>query len=90
MLQIDVGVSEALFGGGTSPEKQFPSRALRVTHPEVNASGLARALRESDTPIVGRVEEGCLWLDLRSIDTEEDSAVARALSELSLMRQSGQ
>ena len=90
VLQIDVVASEALFGGGTSPEKRFPSRALRVTHPEVNASGLARALRESDTPVVGRVEEGCLWLDLRSIDPEEDRAVARALSELSLMRQSGQ
>jgi L-seryl-tRNA(Ser) seleniumtransferase len=90
VLQIDVGASEALFGGGTSPEKRFPSRALHVTHPEVNASGLARALRESDIPIVGRVEEGRLWLDLRSIDPEEDSAVARALSELSVMRQSGQ
>jgi L-seryl-tRNA(Ser) seleniumtransferase len=89
-LEIEVGDSEALFGGGTSPEKRFPSRALRVSHREVDASGLARALRESDTPIVGRVEEGHLWLDLRSIDPEEDSAVTEALSELSAMRQSGE
>jgi L-seryl-tRNA(Ser) seleniumtransferase len=89
-LEIEVSASEALFGGGTSPEKRFPSRALRVSHPEVDASGLARALREGDVPIVGRVEEGHLWLDLRSIDSEEDSAVARALSELSTMRQSGE
>jgi L-seryl-tRNA(Ser) seleniumtransferase len=81
-LSIEVAASSALFGGGTSPEKRFPSRALRVTHPRLPPEELARHLRRAETPVVGRVEEQSLWLDLRTIDPEEDAAVAAALSRL--------
>jgi L-seryl-tRNA(Ser) seleniumtransferase len=88
-LDIQLAASQALFGGGTSPEKQFASRALRIFHPRLDASDLARHLREGETPIVGRVEQGALWLDLRSIAPEEDSAVEVALARLATMRESG-
>jgi L-seryl-tRNA(Ser) seleniumtransferase len=87
-LEIRVAPSKALFGGGTSPEKPFESRALRVSHPLWDASTLARHLREREIPIVGRVEEAYLWLDLRSVPPEEDSAVAAALVDLAAVRES--
>ncbi|HTO86669.1 MAG TPA: L-seryl-tRNA(Sec) selenium transferase [Thermoanaerobaculia bacterium] len=81
-LGVAVAPSEALFGGGTSPEKRFPSRALRVSHSRLAAEELASRLRQRKTPIVGRVETGHLWLDLRTISPEEDGEVGAALSEL--------
>jgi L-seryl-tRNA(Ser) seleniumtransferase len=81
-LGVTVAPSEALFGGGTSPEKRFSSCALRVTHSRLAAEELASRLRQRETPIVGRVETGHLWLDLRTIFPEEDGEVGAALSEL--------
>ncbi|HYB53335.1 MAG TPA: L-seryl-tRNA(Sec) selenium transferase [Thermoanaerobaculia bacterium] len=81
-LTVSVEPSEALFGGGTSPEKRFPSRALALSHARLSADELAARLRSRRTPIVGRAEEGRLWLDLRSILPEEDGEIAAALTEL--------
>jgi len=72
----------ALFGGGTSPEKQFPSRALALTHASWSADEVAARLRASRPVIVPRVEDGRVLLDLRSIAPEEDETVLEALRRL--------
>ena len=87
-LSIEVAACHAFFGGGTSPEKPFASRALRVSHRKLDASTLARRLRQREDPIVGRVEDDSLWLDLRSIAPEEDCAVADALVQIAAVRES--
>ncbi|HEX7251497.1 MAG TPA: L-seryl-tRNA(Sec) selenium transferase [Thermoanaerobaculia bacterium] len=87
-LRIEVAASQAFFGGGTSPEKPFASRALRVSHRLLDASTAARRLREREIPIIGRVENRSLWLDLRSIAPEEDSIVADALAAIAAVRES--
>ncbi len=74
--------SEAAFGGGTSPEKLFPSRALVLTHAALSAADLARRLRMGRPPIVARVEGDRVLLDLRSIQPDEDALVAAALEAL--------
>jgi L-seryl-tRNA(Ser) seleniumtransferase len=81
-LEIDLVASTAFFGGGTSPEKPFPSLALTISLPTLAAEDLAARLRESDPPIVARIEEGRVLLDLRSIAPEEDASVGEALSQL--------
>ena len=78
-LSIDVVPSLAVFGGGTSPEKRFASRALAVHPRAISADALASGLRAGAPPVVGRVEEGRVLLDLRSILPEEDPIVIRAL-----------
>lgn len=78
-LSLEVVSSFALFGGGTSPEKRFPSRALAISAAARSADELLACLREGQTPIVGRVEEGRALLDLRSVDPVEDRIVVAAL-----------
>lgn len=81
-IAVDVVASLALFGGGTSPEKTFPSRALAVARDGLSADELARRLRLGAPPVVGRVEAGKVLLDLRSVLPEEDAVIERALREL--------
>jgi len=81
-LAADVRASEALFGGGTSPEKRFPSRALVLAHARESADALAARFRRRPTPVVGRVESGLFWLDLRSVEPEEDAEIAAAITDL--------
>ncbi len=81
-FEIAVIPSFALFGGGTSPEKQFDSRALALSHRRFSADALARTLRASNPPVAGRVEDDRVLLDLRSIAPEEDASVVEALARI--------
>ena len=82
-LTAEVMSSTALFGGGTSPEKRFASRALALAHRSLDASELLARLRQGQPSIVGRIEEGRVLLDLRTIAPEEDGSVGQSLSALS-------
>jgi L-seryl-tRNA(Ser) seleniumtransferase len=85
-LSVDVVASRAAFGGGTSPEKLFESRAITLRLPGTSADALAARLRSEKPAIVGRVEEGAVILDLRTIAPEDDALLARRLGTLSGMR----
>lgn len=85
-VSASVTDSQAAFGGGTSPEKLFPSRALAVESAALSASAITELLRRRRPPIVARVEAGRVLLDLRSIAPEEDAIVADALAALAAMR----
>ena len=79
-VRLEVVESTALFGGGTSPEKPFPSRALSVSLAPFSPDDLAGRLRRLTPPVVARIEGERLLLDLRSIQPEEDSAIEEALA----------
>jgi L-seryl-tRNA(Ser) seleniumtransferase len=81
-VSIEVVATSAVFGGGTSPEKRFDSRALAVESADLSADELAAKLRSGSPPVVGRVEDSKLLLDLRSVMPEEDGILERALKEV--------
>ena len=85
-LKLTVIDSLAAFGGGTSPEKLFPSRALAIESAALSADAVAARLRGGSPPIVPRVERGRVLLDLRSIAPAEDAAVALGLQAVAVGR----
>ncbi|MBA2713850.1 MAG: L-seryl-tRNA(Sec) selenium transferase [Rubrobacteraceae bacterium] len=78
-LEVDVVPSVARSGGGTLPTYEMPSFAARLggTDPEA----LAEGLRYADPPVIGRVREGCLWLDVRTLLPGDEEAVIGALRQ---------
>ena len=78
-LSLETVPSQAMFGGGTSPEKRFPSRALSVRREGLPAEALAARLRAGPVPVLGRIENERLLLDLRTILPGEEGTVADAL-----------
>jgi L-seryl-tRNA(Ser) seleniumtransferase len=81
-MTLETVAATAFFGGGTSPEKPFPSRALAISLPPLSAEDLAARLRGGTPAIVARIEDGRLLLDLRSIAPGEDAEVIDALARL--------
>lgn len=69
-------------GGGTLPEVELPGWALRVEAPDGGATRLAAALRAGDPPIVARVADGAVWIDVRTMLEGEDAEVAARLDRL--------
>jgi L-seryl-tRNA(Ser) seleniumtransferase len=80
-LMVDVSPSVARSGGGTLPLYEIPSYAVRLQDETGDAELLADRLRSADPPVVGRVGEGRLWLDVRTLlDGDEEAVVEAVLS----------
>lgn len=84
-LAASGAVAEALphdgaVGGGTYPEARLSSWAVALDHPG-GGQALAAALREGTPPVVGRIDDERVYLDLRTVDPEEDALVVRRVVE---------
>jgi L-seryl-tRNA(Ser) seleniumtransferase len=81
-LRIEIVDGESVLGGGAAPSAVLPSSLLALTSEGVTADELLARLRSSDPPIVARVEDGRVLLDMRTIFPEQDGALVAALQEL--------
>jgi L-seryl-tRNA(Ser) seleniumtransferase len=82
-LKVEIVDGESVVGGGAAPSSVLPTRLLAVTHADLSADEIAARLRTSDPPIVARVEDGRVLLDLRTVFPNQDHAVKSALLLLS-------
>ncbi len=81
-LHVHVNTSDAYVGGGSLPASAVPSVALAVTCDHVSEQELARRLRFHQPAIMGRIENGAVLLDLRSVLPEQDSILAEAVRQV--------
>ncbi len=82
-LQIAVVESRSVLGGGAAPGSTLPTRVLAVKSASHNADELCARLRRWETPIVARVEEDRVLLDLRTVEPEQEEAIVAALESIS-------
>ncbi len=80
----DIVESRAAIGGGSLPGETLESVALRIDCGAVGASAeqVLTKLRRSDEPIIGRIEDGRVLLDVRTVLPSQDSSVASAMRSL--------
>jgi L-seryl-tRNA(Ser) seleniumtransferase len=75
---VEVGRMISVVGGGAMPGAEIPSGGWRVSR--VSPHRLDGACRESDPPLVGRIEESAFLVDFRTILPGQEEEVARAVS----------
>jgi L-seryl-tRNA(Ser) seleniumtransferase len=79
-LKTTILSGESLVGGGSAPTSSLPTFLLAVTAESLSADELAARLRHNTPPIVTRVEEGRVLLDLRTVlSADEEAQIVRAL-----------
>jgi L-seryl-tRNA(Ser) seleniumtransferase len=81
-LGLELIDGESVIGGGAAPSAVLPTRLIALTHANLSADELNNRLRASTPPIIARVEEGRVLLDLRTVFPEQDSPLATALTTL--------
>jgi L-seryl-tRNA(Ser) seleniumtransferase len=81
-LNIEVSDGESVIGGGAAPSSILPTRLLAVSCAGIGADELSARLRASDPPIIARVADGRVLLDLRTVFAEQDEALEAALIAL--------
>jgi len=82
-LNFEIVDGDSLLGGGSAPSSVLPTRLLALVCQGLSADELASELRSSDPPIVARVDEGRVLLDLRTVFPEQDDALAAAITRIS-------
>lgn len=68
-------------GGGASPEAELPSSGVAVTPDSISVDDLRARLLEAIPPVVARVSDDAVVIDLRTVEPEDDRAIAAALKE---------
>ena len=81
-LRVEVIDGESVIGGGAAPSAVLPTRLLAVSHKALSADEVAARLRAFDPPIIARVEEGRVLLDLRTVFPEQDPLLVEAIARI--------
>jgi L-seryl-tRNA(Ser) seleniumtransferase len=81
-LSIELLDGESVVGGGAAPSAVIPTRLLAISSAKIGADELLKMLRDQHPPIIGRVEEGRVLLDLRTVFPEQDGFVREALARI--------
>jgi L-seryl-tRNA(Ser) seleniumtransferase len=81
-LKVEIVDGESLLGGGAAPSSVLPTRLLALTCEGLSADELATQLRLAEIPIIARVDDGQVLLDLRTVFPEQDAAIAAALNRI--------
>jgi L-seryl-tRNA(Ser) seleniumtransferase len=76
-LTAHVVASEGSVGGGAYPAARLPSAAVALTG---DANDFEARLRAASLPVVGRIADGELLLDLRSVPAADDQRLATAVT----------
>jgi L-seryl-tRNA(Ser) seleniumtransferase len=81
-LSAEVIDGESVIGGGAAPSAVLPTRLLAIARKGMSADELSARLRASDPPIIARVEEGRVLLDLRTVFPEQDEVMTSLLQSI--------
>ena len=74
--RIEAGTS--VIGGGSTPDKSLPTWLLVME--KENASAEEKRLRANEPPVIARIENDRVVLDLRTVLPDEEEALVQALS----------
>ena len=81
-LSIEIIDGDSVVGGGSAPSAVIPTRLLAIECRGRSADDLATALRHAEVPVIVRVDEGRVLVDLRTVFPEQDEVVAGALKRI--------
>jgi len=72
--------AESVTGGGATPEQTLPTYVIALT--SVNAVEAERKLRAGSPPVIARIQQNQLWIDLRTVFPSEEPALLASLQDL--------
>jgi L-seryl-tRNA(Ser) seleniumtransferase len=79
---IEVLPGYSVVGGGSTPDQQLPTHLIAIASPRRSAAALEERLRKppQGIPVIARIEEDRLVVDLRTVFPDEESSLMTALA----------
>lgn len=82
-LSITLEKGESATGGGSLPHITFPTWLLGITASNISAEQLSLLLRQNEPPIIARIKDDKVLLDMRTILPGEEKFIIEDLNRLS-------
>jgi L-seryl-tRNA(Ser) seleniumtransferase len=81
-LTAEVIDGQSVIGGGAAPSSTLPTRLLALSAGRKSADSLMAHLRSQEPPIIARVQDGRVLIDLRTVFPEQDALIIAALQSV--------
>lgn len=81
-ISAQVVETETMIGGGSAAGKSLPGFAVALSSGDMSAKELACRLRQLSVPVISRIDEGNVLLDLRTVDPTDDAYLADVLGRI--------
>jgi L-seryl-tRNA(Ser) seleniumtransferase len=78
-LRALVVPGQSAVGGGAAPTVELPTALVALTHGTLSATRLAARLRSGRAPVVARVADDRVLLDLRTVPPESEGRLREAV-----------
>ena len=81
-VKLELIAGESTLGGGAGPTSNVPTILIAITQADRSAQDLEHQLRTCTPPIIARISEGKVLLDLRTVFPDQLPALHAALKNL--------
>jgi len=78
-LEVELIEGNSVVGGGSAPLAHPATTLLALKHPEMSATKLEETLRLSNPPIIARILEDKVLIDLRTVSEGEEAELLKIL-----------
>lgn len=78
-LEVEAVEGVSVIGGGSTPSQSLPTWLLRLRSSATSAAGLESLLRQSDPPVLARLDREAVLLDLRTVFPADDARLVEIL-----------
>ena len=83
-VHIQIAETHGQIGSGALPVETLPSVALVLEPTDITTDELASRFRQAKVPVIGRIKDAQLWLDLRAIYEREQAWIVEAAQQVAL------
>jgi L-seryl-tRNA(Ser) seleniumtransferase len=81
-LKFEISNGESAVGGGAAPSAHLQTKLIPITSSTMKAPRLELALRQSDPPVIARIVNDKVVIDLRTVAEEEEPELLTVLADL--------
>jgi L-seryl-tRNA(Ser) seleniumtransferase len=83
-LEVRIVDGESAIGGGAAPTAHLSTSLVALRHNSLSPDALGQALRRNSPPVIARISEDNLLIDLRTVAADEEDELLSALASLAI------
>ncbi len=72
----------SVVGGGSVPEVEIPSWGVAISSEDISASELEKRFRDATPPVIVRIEDDRVLLDLRTVSRDEEDILLEVIEKV--------
>ncbi|MGB7069439.1 MAG: L-seryl-tRNA(Sec) selenium transferase [Pyrinomonadaceae bacterium] len=80
-IKLELSLGNSVVGGGSAPDARPAAILISLSHKNLNDETLDGALRAAAPPVIARIGDGRVLIDLRTVDPNEEEDLIAAICD---------